>query len=301
MVLCELDSLKGKNNQSGDRTRVQIVARKAIDFLFQASMMNDPFIRGQTLMEFKETVKSSTVSSELNNDDRIIECCSYFIGKIPPTIANQTRLILLSNDKNLCVKSRFSNIDAYSCDNFPTDPIKVICSTDAAPSILLSHPPISTTTATTIEPATTLVAVNRNTPPSKRSARARRPKIKSLDAPSTQESVLHIPTKKRTSDHSDASTGMEVIKRKATGATISATSDTSVTNSHDNSTAQLSSKQLNEMEVEKFAVTSTPSIEHENVNWLKKISDTCQSALSSVIVETFVVLTNNTTLLIVTN
>lgn len=63
-------------------------------------------MRGQKLFEVVDR------KHELN-DDRILDCCLFF--------ARHTRVVLISNDRNLCVKALVHNVFCFTWDDLPKD------------------------------------------------------------------------------------------------------------------------------------------------------------------------------------
>ncbi|CAG8496891.1 95_t:CDS:2 [Funneliformis mosseae] len=99
IVLQELDGLKSsrwKNETSSSQHEVGNLAQTAIKFLHNCLVDKEEGLRGQKIdekVEFNE-----------NNDDKILDCCRYF------QMTTQRPIILLSNDKNLCVKAMIHGI-----------------------------------------------------------------------------------------------------------------------------------------------------------------------------------------------
>ncbi|CAI2165755.1 3090_t:CDS:2 [Funneliformis geosporum] len=99
IVLQELDGLKSarwKNETSSSQHEVGNLAQNAIKFLHNCLVDKEEGLRGQKIdekIEFNE-----------NNDDKILDCCRYF------QMTTQRPIILLSNDKNLCVKAMVHGI-----------------------------------------------------------------------------------------------------------------------------------------------------------------------------------------------
>lgn len=95
-VFKELDGLKGstrvsQDDGSGGKT-IGLLARWANDWIYKQLANSNPSVRSQKLYECldKSTLK----------DDSILDCCLYFKHKEKASI-----VILLSNDKNLCMKA----------------------------------------------------------------------------------------------------------------------------------------------------------------------------------------------------
>lgn len=90
----ELDGLKNNNKVPdgiiSDQSISQL-ARSANDWCYRNLASSNPLIRGQ---KFNERLDHST-----KKDESILDCCLYFQQKFPKHL-----VILLSNDKNFCVK-----------------------------------------------------------------------------------------------------------------------------------------------------------------------------------------------------
>ncbi|KAK9462232.1 PIN domain-containing protein [Lipomyces oligophaga] len=98
-VIEELDGLKSRNrsNITGRSSDgVAIAAQIANTWLFQAFARSDPGIRGQR--------EDEILAKGLKNDNAILDCCRFFLE------VRHKPVILLSNDKNLCVKALIYNI-----------------------------------------------------------------------------------------------------------------------------------------------------------------------------------------------
>ncbi|KAK9760378.1 hypothetical protein K7432_015658 [Basidiobolus ranarum] len=104
VVIWELDGLKKatgiKSDNSAHSPDVAILARDAINFLYERFLTNGS-LRGQKLSEVVN------MKAE-NNDDRILDCCRYFGSFFT------CPLVLLSNDKNLCIKAMVHEIRTCS-------------------------------------------------------------------------------------------------------------------------------------------------------------------------------------------
>jgi rRNA-processing protein FCF1 len=98
-VLQELDILKAR--QCSTSSSLAARARRAVSFLYSNFMSEHPRIRGQTALDSVPEAFKIEVP-----DDAILQCCLQ--------IAQMTnRVILLSNDKNLCNKAIVNGIKAY--------------------------------------------------------------------------------------------------------------------------------------------------------------------------------------------
>ncbi|KAI8582461.1 hypothetical protein K450DRAFT_227280 [Umbelopsis ramanniana AG] len=98
VVLEELDLLKSRRDTPG--SRVADRAQGAIIFLQKIFSSKSPALRGQQVIESSDT-------SAFENDDRILDCCRYFARK------KHRRVVLYSNDRNLCNKCMVHHIDAF--------------------------------------------------------------------------------------------------------------------------------------------------------------------------------------------
>jgi rRNA-processing protein FCF1 len=113
-VTKELDGLK----QSKDN-KISYQARQANDFIY-SSLLNSPKIRGQQIGEVLQ--KGLEIP-----DDRILDCCLYAKEKLTPNI------ILLSHDKNLCMKALVHSVVTISkFNNSPQEFLKLLHSADYA-------------------------------------------------------------------------------------------------------------------------------------------------------------------------
>ncbi|GET01888.1 transcriptional protein SWT1-like [Rhizophagus clarus] len=98
IVLQELDGLKSawKNKPSSSQHEVGNLAQTAIKFLHSCFINKEEGLRGQKIDERIEMTE--------NNDDKILDCCRYF------QMVSQCPIVLLSNDKNLCVKAMIHDV-----------------------------------------------------------------------------------------------------------------------------------------------------------------------------------------------
>ncbi|CAG8554548.1 9420_t:CDS:2 [Acaulospora morrowiae] len=108
IVLQELDGLKSRPSKSYDFSNgvqpdLQKLAQNAIYFLHNCLVDKVDGIRGQKLDEKMEKHE--------HNDDKILDCCRYFRAK------TLNPIILLSNDKNLCVKAMVHELSTASYKN----------------------------------------------------------------------------------------------------------------------------------------------------------------------------------------
>lgn len=100
----ELDLLKSstktttmtsKNNKS-EKT-VGYLARKAIDWVYTVLANNSSFVKGQKVRQ--------TLNRDAIKDDAFLDCCIYFKENYPSSL-----IVLLSDDKNLCLKALTNDI-----------------------------------------------------------------------------------------------------------------------------------------------------------------------------------------------
>ncbi|KAJ3041931.1 hypothetical protein HDV00_008440 [Rhizophlyctis rosea] len=75
-------------------------ARQAIAFLHKYMLADNTGIKGQTIDQYVP----GTDYTQLTNDDKILDCCRY------AQLYMSTRTLLLSNDKNLCLKAHIHGI-----------------------------------------------------------------------------------------------------------------------------------------------------------------------------------------------
>lgn len=104
-VIRELDGLKSSlkietNVGSGNSTIGQL-ARRANDWIYYCLAEGKLTVRGQAEHEKIDPI--------LTNDEAILDCCVYFRSLFPKALT-----VLLSNDKNLCVKALSSLIPTVS-------------------------------------------------------------------------------------------------------------------------------------------------------------------------------------------
>ncbi|XP_067012838.2 transcriptional protein SWT1 isoform X2 [Anabrus simplex] len=97
-VLQELDRLKDGRYKAKLATR----ARKAVTFLHN-NLGKHPRLKGQSVSE-------ANLTKETTPDDGILDCC---LQKVP-------RVVLLSNDRNLCNKAVVNNVAGYSATEMKT-------------------------------------------------------------------------------------------------------------------------------------------------------------------------------------
>ncbi|KAK9370430.1 PIN domain-containing protein [Lipomyces kononenkoae] len=105
-VIQELDGLKTVNLpaneglQSRHQTDIGLLARRANDWLFKAFARSEPAILGQ---KANEEIEKGVIG-----DKSILYCCRFFQE------IRHTPVILLSNDKNLCVQALIYSIRTVS-------------------------------------------------------------------------------------------------------------------------------------------------------------------------------------------
>ncbi|KAL6942450.1 hypothetical protein ACO0QE_003625 [Hanseniaspora vineae] len=119
VVLKEVDSLKKYSKdevlsqhesqhagrQRGKPVSIQKSSKTANDWLYNNLARKDPTIRVQ---KSKETLNTP---NQINNDDAILDCCLYFKEKVEGT---PTTVVLISNDRNLCIKCLSEEIQTIS-------------------------------------------------------------------------------------------------------------------------------------------------------------------------------------------
>lgn len=97
-VMHELDGLKHSTRipeQDGTITRevsVGKLARMANDWIYASLAEKSPFVKGQKVYQ--------KLDRETKNDDAILDCCLYFQQNYHGSL-----VVLLSNDKNLCMRA----------------------------------------------------------------------------------------------------------------------------------------------------------------------------------------------------
>ena len=100
-VVHELDGLKdsGKSVGISSHHSISRLARKAIDWCYSHFHELEPTVTGQRLHE--------RIDRDASKDNSILDCCLYF-----QNVENGggNMVVLLSNDKNLCVKALVNNI-----------------------------------------------------------------------------------------------------------------------------------------------------------------------------------------------
>ncbi|KAK9376393.1 PIN domain-containing protein [Lipomyces chichibuensis] len=105
-VIDELDGLKTNGPpskvglQSRHQSDIALLARRANDWLFRLLARSEPAIRGQQMNE--------KVQTNLFGDKSIVDCCRFFQEMWHKPV------VLLSNDKNLCVQALIYSIRTVS-------------------------------------------------------------------------------------------------------------------------------------------------------------------------------------------
>ncbi|XP_041480997.1 transcriptional protein SWT1-like [Lytechinus variegatus] len=107
IVMEELDQLKGPNCIA--ITPLSSAVRKALGFLHKNR--TDPNIKGQSYNHFMKTRRGREVKG--SNDDMILYYCLQCKKKYPGNL-----VVLLSNDKNLCLKASFSGVPSSGDKDF---------------------------------------------------------------------------------------------------------------------------------------------------------------------------------------
>lgn len=103
VVMQELDVLKSRSKQKPDTAER---AQRAIVFLSSYFTKKHPRVIGQTL---KEAMQQNEYLVAENNDDKILQCCMQLESKYP-----NGKVILYSNDVNLCNKTLINGISAFN-------------------------------------------------------------------------------------------------------------------------------------------------------------------------------------------
>lgn len=103
-VVQELDGLKENGHGSGNngiesQHSLSTLARKSIDWCYSHFHDSVPTVTGQRIHE--------RINRHAEKDDSILDCCLYF-QSVETSFHNL--VVLLSNDKNLCVKALVNNI-----------------------------------------------------------------------------------------------------------------------------------------------------------------------------------------------
>lgn len=121
-VLCELDGLKKESGTGGGPGAKAMQARLAMRFLEEAftrlegggtSPRHRVTFEGQSLPEFRDATKAFGVSgARHSNDDLILQCTLQKKAMLDAAGAGEA--VLLTGDRNLCLKSRACGIRALS-------------------------------------------------------------------------------------------------------------------------------------------------------------------------------------------
>lgn len=100
-VTRELDLLKTSSKIDEQGKNIGLAARKVIKWMFDEFSANSSVIRGQKVDE--------VLDDQTLNDDSIYDCLMFFKSKLPKTglkdIPLRGLIVLLSNDKNLCIRA----------------------------------------------------------------------------------------------------------------------------------------------------------------------------------------------------
>lgn len=99
VVIQELDGLKGASASYGQANLAQL-ARNAIKFIYDTLASGASGLRGQKMSE--------TIDATETGDDAILDCARYWSER------QDVRVVLLSNDKNLCSKFMIHGTQAIS-------------------------------------------------------------------------------------------------------------------------------------------------------------------------------------------
>jgi len=125
IVLGELDKLKQGSksaDQGGEDESKSMRARMAIKYLEESFQSEKKSFLGQSLLQFKEAVKKYGVPGiKSTNDDLIIHC------SLQKKHMDQSKpLLLLSNDKNLCLKAAACDVRAFTLAKLLQDRDKIL-------------------------------------------------------------------------------------------------------------------------------------------------------------------------------
>ncbi|KAI8911347.1 PIN domain-containing protein [Powellomyces hirtus] len=104
-VMGQLNTVEGGIVDNRTGVTLGNLARKAVDFLFKKLAAQHRGLKGQSL---NDHISDSDIVGQMDNDDKILECCRFVIQRITP------KTILMSNDKNLCVKALIHGITTVS-------------------------------------------------------------------------------------------------------------------------------------------------------------------------------------------
>lgn len=129
-VMQELDGLK-KDKSYENGLQIGQLCRSAIDWCYKNMHDNDTTVKGQKLYE--------CIDRTTEKDDSILDCCLYFKSKYPDSL-----VILMTNDKNLCVKALSNEILTISYRKGMTAPLIASKITDEAMMRNSSHKSTST-------------------------------------------------------------------------------------------------------------------------------------------------------------
>ncbi|KAJ3055051.1 hypothetical protein HK097_011614 [Rhizophlyctis rosea] len=88
----------------GSEPDLSICAKQAIAFLHKYLLTDHPGIRGQRVDQYLP----GTNLSQVTNDDKILECCRFAQANLTENV------LMLSNDKNLCVKAHIHGVGTVS-------------------------------------------------------------------------------------------------------------------------------------------------------------------------------------------
>ncbi|ODQ50247.1 hypothetical protein SAICODRAFT_27699 [Saitoella complicata NRRL Y-17804] len=100
IVIRELDGLKSASPGRGRAQNVAPLARQAITWIHDNLKRNEGSVRGQQMTE--------ALQRGLEPDDAILDCCQYIQQE------EELPVVLLSNDRNLCVKALIHDIPTKS-------------------------------------------------------------------------------------------------------------------------------------------------------------------------------------------
>ncbi|ORZ14923.1 PIN domain-domain-containing protein [Lobosporangium transversale] len=121
IVVQELDGLKKDGFRKSGEVNLASKALRATKFLEEEFEKPEDLriLRGQKISEHHEEL-----DKQAKNDDKILDCCCYFRNLYPNQ--KSTKIALISNDRNLCVKAMIHEIITVSYEKVPFEPETVI-------------------------------------------------------------------------------------------------------------------------------------------------------------------------------
>jgi hypothetical protein len=127
IVLCELDKLKASHVRT-----TELAARLALQRLRVLTAERDRIVHPQTATEHARVLESKNLPDglhrELRNDDIILQVCIYWrngpVGALRRA-GHRAGVILLSNDRGLCLRAETSGIHCFTAAEFPSTATKL--------------------------------------------------------------------------------------------------------------------------------------------------------------------------------